>query len=248
MKLLRPMLVVALLVAACGGTDPAATTTPTTQPSAAEPPTTRLPTTTTQPPPTPTTSTTLPGEMIDFGPVEGDILMVIGVAHDDVLNVRSAPGVDHEVVATLVPNQLDVVARGETRQIPAAFWIAVDVDGTTGWVNLRYIGYEGATDDLTHIVVEEVGYPTTATMTELGLVVAKVLASEDPPSDIVLVVEESAGDLGEVTYDIIGLGDDALRGLRAHVFGHPSDEGFSLKSVEVTSICGRGVTEDGLCP
>lgn len=242
MKIPKLLVVVGMIVAACGGTETEATTTTTLAPT-----TTKQPATTTTTPDT-TTSTTLPGEVIDFGPVEGDTLMVIGVAYDDVLNVRTAPGVDFEVVAALAPDQLNVKALGQTRQIPDAFWIAISADGTEGWVNMRYIGYEGSTDDLTHVVIEEIGYPTAPTMTELGLIVAESLASEDPPSDVVVVVEESLGDLGEVTYDIIGLGDDAVRGVRAHIFGQASDDGFSLKSVEVTTICGRGITSDGLCP
>lgn len=83
-------------------------------------------------------------------------------------------------------------------------------------------------------------------MFELGLIVAESVASEEPESDIVLVVNESLGDLGEVTYDVIGLGDDATAGLRLHVFGEPVSDGFSLTAVEVTPLCGRGVSQ-GLC-
>lgn len=253
-----PLLIVAMLLAACGGAEPTATSasssaTPTsstaTSTSSTVPKTTATEQpTTTSTANTTTTSTTLPGEIVDFGPAEGDTLMVIGVRYDDVLNVRAGPGVGFDIVETLEPDDLDVNAMGETRQIPGAFWISVDVDGTVGWVNMRYVGFEGSTDDLTHVVVEEIGYPTSDTMAELGLIVARTFASDDPKSDIVLVVDESVGDLGEVTYDIIGLGDDAVLGVRAHVFGQPSDEGFGLMSVEVTTICGRGITEDGLCP
>jgi hypothetical protein len=62
-----------------------------------------------------------------------------------------------------------------------------------------------------------------------------------------MTVEPAVGDLGEVTYDVIGLGDDAVFGFRLHVFGQPGAGGdFSLKSVERTILCGRGVS-DGLC-
>jgi hypothetical protein len=84
-------------------------------------------------------------------------------------------------------------------------------------------------------------------MLDLGFLVADFLASEEPPSDIVLVEAPTVGDLGEVTYDVIGLGDDAVRGLRVHVFGTPITEAFTLRTVEVTVICGRGVDADGLC-
>jgi hypothetical protein len=244
------VVVVLLVLAACGEaetgetstTRPASTTTG--QPTTTEQPTT---TATTQSPAT-TTSSTIPGEIIEIGPVEGDVLMVIGVGHDDVLNLRALPGVEYDIVGKLAPDYMNMIARGVTRQVPDALWVAVTADGTDGWVNMRYIGYEGPTDDLTHVVVEQIGYPTADTMTELGLVVAAVFASEDPESEIVVVVAETVGDLGEVTYDIIGLGDDAVRGLRAHVFGEPGSVGFSLKSAEVTTICARGITPDGVCP
>ena len=71
----------------------------------------------------------------------------------------------------------------------------------------------------------------------------------DVESKIVLTVAPTVGDLGEVTYDVIGLADDALFGVRLHVFGQPTDsgEGFSLMSVEQTALCGRGTNEAGLC-
>ena len=64
-----------------------------------------------------------------------------------------------------------------------------------------------------------------------------------------MVVAPAVGDLGEVTYDVIGLGDDSIGGWRLHVFGTPSasGEGFLLKTLEATTLCTRGVTTDGLC-
>lgn len=230
-----------LAVGACG----VAETTDDTSTTTSEPPTT---TTSTQPATTTTTSTTIPGEVIDFGPQEGDVLMVIGVRYDDVLNLRAGPGVDQEIVDTIAPDFMNIVARGETRQIPDAFWVAVTADGTDGWVSMSFVGYEGVTDDLTSRVVEDLGgSPMAGSMVELGLLVSATLVSDEPPSEVVLTVDQTVGDLGEVTFDIIGLGDDAVRGYRAHVFGEPSADGFSLKAVEVTAICGRGVTSDGLC-
>ena len=84
---------------------------------------------------------------------------------------------------------------------------------------------------------------------DLGTLVAETFASEDPASTIVQVTAPLVGDLGEITYDVIGLGDDAQVGWRVHVFG-AEDEGaefFGLKSAEVTALCGRGVTDEGLC-
>lgn len=249
MKRIIGLSALALILAACGGGDAADDTT-TTQPdttTTTEATTTTQPETTTTTEPT-TTTTELPGEPIDFGPREGDEVAVIGVAHDDVLNLRSGPGADQEILAE-IPNLYDgLTALGNTRDLGDAFWIEVDYEGTVGWVHMSFIGYLGVTTDETAAVITELGEgPIAETMLDIGLVVAQTFASDEPASDIVLSVAPTVGDLGEVTYDVIGLGDDALRGYRVHVFGQPEDETFGLKSVEVTALCGRGVTEDGLC-
>lgn len=246
-----------MLVAACGA-DAGTTTTstePTTTTTITEVTTTTSPaTTTTQAPTTtstttaPTTTSTLAGEPIDFGPAEGDVLMVIGVRYDDVLNLRSGPGVGATIVGEIPPTFTDLVALGNTRQLPRSFWIEVDYEGTEGWVSMSYVGYEGMVDDLTSTVVDELGeIPVAASMTDLGELVAGVFASEEPESDIVQVTPVTSGDLAEVTYDVIGLGDDAVRGSRLHIFAAVVDGGFSLRSVELTSICDRGVDAERLC-
>jgi hypothetical protein len=248
-KLTLSTVALALVVSACGGGD-AADSTSTTDAT----PTTTTPTTTTQAETTTTTvaetttTTGLPGEPIDFGPAAGDTIAVIGVAHDDVLNLRAAPGADQEIVAE-IPNLADgLTALGNTRDIGDSFWIEVEYDGTTGWVHYSFIGYLGVTDDMTSTVIDQLGEaPIAETMLDIGAAVATTFASEEPESDIVLTVAPTVGDLGEVTYDVIGIGDDAVRGFRVHVFGQPEDETFGLKSVEVTTLCGRGVTDEGLC-
>lgn len=235
--------------AAATSTSAATTAAPgtTTTTTAAPATTSAAPTTTTTAGPT---TTTLAGEPVDFGPQAGDVLMVFGVAHDDVLNVREGPGIAAAVVAELDPLENDVAALGNTRQLPQSFWYEVEAVGTTGWASARFLFYEGTVDDLTSLVVDRLGgtIPTADSMEELGLIVAEALASTDPPSQIVMSVAPTTGDLGEVTYDIGGLGDDSQWGWRAHVFGTPGDDGsFGLKSVEATSVCARGVTETGLC-
>jgi hypothetical protein len=250
-------MMMSVLAVACAGEAESGTTTTTPAPSTTTTiastttttvasTTTTTPATTTTVAPATTTTTTgeLPGEPIDFGPAAGDVVAVIGVAHDDVLNLRAAPGADQPIVAE-IPNTYDsLTAAGETRELPGSFWIGVDYEGTPGWVNLRYIGYLGDTTDETSVVVGEVD--GAETMLDLGYLVANTFASDDPPSEIVLVEAPTVGDLGEVTYDVIGLGDDAQRGWRVHVFGTPITEAFTLRTVEVTALCGRGV-DNGAC-
>ena len=195
-----------------------------------------------------TTTTVLPGELIDFGPRESDVLAVIGVAHDDTLNLRAAPGPDQPILATIDPTHTNLIAQGETRDLTNAFWIKVAYGEPIGWVHMGFVAYLGYTEDVTTTVVKDLGeIPTARSMRELGLMVAETMASDEPPSEIVLVIDASGGDLGEVTYDVIGLGDDAVRGLRIHVLGDSIGDGYALKSVELTPLCGRGATDTGLC-
>ncbi len=232
-----------LAVGGCGGGDAAdttASTLPETTVSALEPTTTSVALDTT---------TSLPGDPIDIGPKAGDVLAVVGVAHDDVLNVRVAPGTDQTVIQELDPLTNDVVALGNARALPASIWFEVEAHGASGWASSSFLAYLGGTTDETSSVVELLGeVPVTETMLDLGMVVAEVLASDEPPSRIVMSVSPTVGDLGEVTYDVVGIGDDAVRGFRLHVFGVPdeSGEGFVLKSVEQTVLCGRGLAGE-LC-
>jgi hypothetical protein len=249
MRLQTTLAVLGIVVAACGGDIDAGGTTTTaveaTTTTVAHPTTTLAPTTTTVAP----TSTTLAGEPADMGPSSGAILAVIGVSHDDVLNLRAGPGADQPILGRIPPTYDELIAGGETRRIPGAFWTKVRYEGTEGWVNMRYIAYLGSVDDITAQVIAQLGErPEASTMTELGQILAEALASDDPPSDIVNSVEESSGDLGEVTFDVVGVGDDAIRGVRLHIFGENLDGHFQLRTIEQTLFCdpARGVDE-GSC-
>lgn len=175
---------------------------------------------------------------------------MVGVPFDDVLNVRAAPGADQRVVARLDPLADDVVATSSARQLTGSIWYEVTVEGVAGWANSSFVAWLGGTDDATTQVIEALGErPSAPTMLDLGRVVAEARASDEPPSRITVTVAPTTGDLGEVTYDVVGLGDDATLGERLHVFGRPLDggQGFSLASVESRLLCARGATDDGLC-
>jgi hypothetical protein len=174
--------------------------------------------------------------------------MVIGVRHDDVLNLRAGPGATHPIRDRIPPTYTHLVALGNTWQAPSSIWIEVDHDGTVGWVNVSYLGYEGDVVDETANVIADLGEtPTAGTMPALGALVANLYTSGEPESDVVQVTEATSGDLSEVTYDVVGLGDDSVRGARLHVFAERGSGGFTLKSVEMTIICGRGVDADARC-
>jgi hypothetical protein len=190
----------------------------------------------------------LPGEPIDIYPYEGDSLGVVGVAYDDTLNLRSGPGTDFDVVAELGNLEADVIATGRNRTLDGGgIWGEVTFDGTTGWANLSFLAHLGATTDVTADLPPDLGGET---MLDLGQAVAEARGGTDEPVPSSVVVDEPVvGDLGEVTVDLTGYGDDAQLGERLHVFGtpDPSGEAFRLRSVEAQALCRRGVTPEGLC-
>lgn len=250
------LVALALVAGACGGDSgsddtttttqaPATTTTTSTQPSTT---TTTAPSTTTTTIPTSTT-TTLPGEPLDFGPVSGDVLGVVAVSFDDVLNLRAGPGTDFEVLKKMPAREERVIANGRAQSLPNSIWYEVTYSGVTGWASASFLAYLGAADDITSQIVDDLGeVPEATTMEKLGEVVAGTYEPIERPLRVRMSGEPSVGDLGEVIFDVVGFPDDAVAGVRLHIFGQPTEDGtFSLKSVEAISLCRRGVTDDGLC-
>ncbi len=274
-----PFLLVAVLAAACAadttvavevvtptpGTDPDPTATaPPAEPSPTEAPSeptaTPEPTAAPEPEPEPTATAEptplpdLPGEPFDFlVPVPGEMVGVVGVAFDDILEMHEQPGESTPLVGELPNLADDVFGTGQGRELTNSIWWLVQWNGIEGWVGSGFMARLGATIDFTSDFITLNGNSGLGaeTMLDLGLAVAEVVASDEPPSRIVVVVApDASGDLGEITVDVIGLGDDALRGYRLHIFGEPAeiaDAGFQLRTIEATLLCSRGVSEDGLC-
>jgi hypothetical protein len=232
-----PVIALALLIGACGDDDdggPGAAST--TQSSA---------TTATS------SAATLPGERVETFPYQGAKLAVVGVAAGDTLNVRSGPGTEFGVVYDLGPTAMNATATGHNRSVgDGVFWSEISAEGRTGWARTSFLLQPGQVDDVTAALFPTPAErPTAKTMAELGQAVARRRASDEPPSKIVVVEDPTVGDLGEVTVDVIGLGDDSVGGERLKVFAEPGPRGesFTVRTVEATTFCSRGVSEDGRC-
>ena len=248
----------ALGLAACGSDagqtigvpDTTSTRSSTDTTSVITPPTDPPETTTTVPP---STTSSVPGEPLFFGTAAGTELGIVGVEIDDTLNFRTQPAATADIVASILTldDSYSIISRGDSWLAPSSVWWHLTVDGEEAWANQKYLAAIGLTDDITG----ELKVFSAATLRELGLTIAESRASVDPASTIV-VVAESLGDnssLAEIIIDVIGLGDDSLKGERLHVFANVTyaDDGetvaaFELKSVERTLLCSRGVS-DGLC-
>ncbi len=186
------------------------------------------------------------GEPADFGPAAGATLVVVGIQDDATLPLRSSPGADQPVAASLGPLDHDLVATGRARQVNSSRWFEVKAAGVTGWADSAFLGYLGATNDATARIVGKLGGPpAAASMLELGRIVAMADASTERPVSrvTVTVAPTTQGGLGEVTYDVVGFPDDSVLGERLHVIGTSGDT-FTLKTVEATTLCRRGVSDD----
>jgi hypothetical protein len=201
---------------------------------------------------TPASGGALPGERAEIHPYQGARLAVVGVAAADKLKVRSGPGVEFGVVFELGPLASDAVATGHNRSVEnGGFWSEITVDDRTGWANAAFLLQPGQVTDVTAALFPTPSArPKAQTMDELAQTVARRRAgAAEPPAKIVVVDGPTVGDLGEITVDVIGLGDDAQGGERLKIFAEPGPPGarFTARTVEATALCSRGVTKDGLC-
>lgn len=202
-----------------------------------------------------------PGEPLDFGPPEGTGLAVVGVAYDDELNFRSGPAPDADIIEAFGPlsDDLDIAYLGESWAAPTGVWWKVMVAGSTVWANQAFLGALGTPQNAFDEVGAELGVLMFESVEAAALAVAETRASVDPESSIVFAGEPLAFEVGGFAIvDVIGLGDDSVKGERIRVdveivFDEESgEEGAQdvafvvLTNVDITPICGRGVS-DGLC-
>jgi hypothetical protein len=237
-------------LAACGGDDGEAASDPSAPTTAPDGPTT--PTgggtgTTGGPDTSAPDGGDLPGQPFDLYPYADAPLGVVGVAADDTLNIRSGPGTSFDVVTELGPLTQDLVATGTNRQLDdGSVWAQLRAGDDTGWANIAFLASLGATTDVTSELGE---LPAAETLLALADAVAALRAPSDPAPEVTVVAGPEVADLGEVTVDVVGYGDDAVKGERLAIFATPNADGesFTTRTVEATPLCARGVTDDGLC-
>ncbi len=62
---------------------------------------------------------------------------VVNVEGWDVLNVRSGPGTEYQIVHTLAPDEGCIVQSGKR----SGSWVSIKTQGVAGWVKSRYLEY-----------------------------------------------------------------------------------------------------------
>ena len=93
----------------------------------------------TAPPTATSTASPIPIDTPVPGTAESEPYAVVGVASDDLLNVRSGPGVDRPVVGTIPFYGMDVRVAGKGQQAGDALWVPVRYQDVAGWVNNNYL-------------------------------------------------------------------------------------------------------------
>lgn len=224
---------------------PPPTTTADTPADAATPsPTvvTATSTATAEPAATTTPDTELPGTPATFGPAAGTQLGVIGVAHDDWLNVRDVP--NGEVVATLTlqlspqsPAEsallvrdaeaeaafarigvAGVTATGRSRDLATSRWHEMQAGPIIGWASSNYLAPlvpETALDITAQVTANIDGATTADTFTALVERIVATVVSDEPASRVRTVAPPGAFEaVVDIAVDVVGQPDDSIRGYR----------------------------------
>lgn len=226
-------------------TSPPPTTTADTPADAATPSPTVVTATsaaTAEPAATTTPDTELPGTPATFGPAAGTQLGVIGVAHDDWLNVRDVP--NGEVVATLTlqlspqsPAEsallvrdaeaeaafarigvAGVTATGRSRDLATSTWHEIQAGPIIGWASSNYLAPlvpETALDITAQVTADIDGATTADTFTALVERIVATVASDEPASRVRTVAPPGAFEaVVDIAVDVVGQPDDSIRGYR----------------------------------
>ncbi len=232
----------ALLAASCGGSDeatdsttslpPATTAVDATTTSAAESTTTTETAPTTLAPTTEASSdeTAAPIAVDPSWPRYEDAFFVWGVDADDVLHVRSGPGVSNPVVADLAPDERGVVRFDESTRVGSSLWTVVEVPGGAGWVNATYLRPVGTRPP----VIEGTLDPRVETAADdvqaaLGAGDYEALAGfVDPDRGLVISIHASITDESPVLTpsEVAGAATDRAERL----WGHTDGEGAPVRS------------------
>jgi len=65
---------------------------------------------------------------------------VVRVSEGDVLNVRSGPGVDNDVIDTLDPHATGITMTGDHQKVGSSMWVEIETPtGTLGWANAHFL-------------------------------------------------------------------------------------------------------------
>lgn len=230
------------------------------------------------------------GAPLDYGPAEGTPLSIVGLEVNTgqdtadqetdaqgsasltpaTLDFFVAPGQDQAVERSEPAFGSDAVllAAGNAWAFQDSVWWELTVGGVEVWADQANLGALGDSFNVYDEVFESLDTVEAPTLNELALQIARSRPTGGPEPRITVVTEETEIDAPHHLYvivDILGLGDDSVKGerLRIEVLVMFEDNespdslddtvenertvlSVVLSDVILTPICGRGV-HDGLC-
>lgn len=180
---------------------------------------------------------------------EGAEVGVAGIALDDPLEVRAEPYSEAEIVAEL--DSLDAVLLGgrERSHIDTedeGIWTEIELADGYGWIS-GHIYYFGSTEDSTENYADLGTFDDAQEAAEAVLDQATDFDEGEPSPDWTMITAPE--DLDEEFFrgDVTGAPDDSVAGARYFIHVEEADGGYEVVQVETTSLCRRGVSDDGLC-
>lgn len=199
------------------------------------------------------------GKTFDYGPDKGQPLYVVGVEHNDQLNIRNTPDANANILIQVPPLAPPLYSLGQGWQLPsgAIWWQVESNDGQNsnlGWANLKYLAALGASIDIT----EKLSEIKNTKIENLANVIASTLTNNKMANNIVVIEPAHGIDAqgGAMQFDLLGFADDSVRGERIRVvFDFVWDETGAVRRITdqaiirtafSTPICVRGVN-DGIC-
>jgi len=102
-----------------------------------------VPTSTRTSPPTATPEPTATTPLLDVSAQ----FQVVYVAENDVLNVRSGPGVNNETIGELSPSATGITITGDGQMVGDSLWVPIQAGNVAGWVNSAYLAEQVAGSD-----------------------------------------------------------------------------------------------------
>lgn len=199
------------------------------------------------------------GSPYSIGPAQGELMDVVGVAWDDVLNFRSAADPSASIVDTVPPFATSpaVASEGDGWLLANSAWWHVSVGGQEAWANATFLGQLGSTSNIFSDLTNTMPSLSAPDLDTLAFNIGSA-RSGGPVPLVVLSTEPIAIDAqgGEVTIDVIGLGDDSVKGERISIgfrflfddinAASPQVVEIELISATAQAICGRGMS-GGAC-
>lgn len=194
-------------------------------------------------------------------PPAGIRLDIVGVVGTDVLNFRQRPDPSSPILATAPPATEGVtsplvVATGVGQNFGNEIWWQVTIDGATAWANARFLGMLGVSTNIFDELEADMASLSADSIEELAAAIAATRSDGPTPTAVVVELLGVDAPSSLATIDVIGIGDDAVKGERIHldlfnIRDIDAQEfvilGYEITDATSTAICGRGITIDDLC-